>query len=347
MKRRLFLLLALALMSVGLYAQVLVFHLPNGEISTVAMPCTFTYSASGDKLIIDGSGTHIELQRDRILAMTCRANRGDSNGDMRVDVGDIATVISIMAGTQDGNDPDPGIKPDDPQTEPNLGNAPQGTVAVDLGLPSGTLWANMNVGATSPTDYGKFFAWGETTGYTSNTSDGRKFDWASYKWMTSGQSSWNWVNKYQVADGNTTGCWYQANSFTLEYDFVGDGLSVLLPEDDAARANWAGDWCMPTYEDFVELKNNTTQEWITFAGVSGMKFTSKAEGNTNFVFFPAAGYRYGASLYSQGTDGGYWLATVYPSYSDNARCLDFNSGGADTYVKSRCYGRSVRPVLKN
>ncbi|MBR6320727.1 MAG: hypothetical protein IKR50_09885 [Prevotella sp.] len=347
MKRRLFLLLALALMSVGLYAQVLVFHLPNGEISTVAMPCTFTYSASGDKLIIDGSGTHIELQRDRILAMTCRANRGDSNGDMRVDVGDIATVISIMAGTQDGNDPDPGIKPDDPQTEPNLGNAPQGTVAVDLGLPSGTLWANMNVGATSPTDYGKFFAWGETTGYTSNTSDGRKFDWASYKWMTSGQSSWNWVNKYQVADGNTNGCWYQANSFTLEYDFVGDGLSVLLPEDDAARANWAGDWCMPTYEDFVELKNNTTQEWITFAGVSGMKFTSKAEGNTNFVFFPAAGYRYGASLYSQGTDGGYWLATVYPSYSDNARCLDFNSGGADTYVKSRCYGRSVRPVLKN
>ena len=66
-------------MSVGLNAQVLAFHLPDGAISTVTMPCTFTYSASGDKLIIDGSGTHIELQRDRILAMTYRSNRGDSN----------------------------------------------------------------------------------------------------------------------------------------------------------------------------------------------------------------------------------------------------------------------------
>ena len=334
-------------MSVGLNAQVLVFHLPDGAISTVTMPCTFTYSASGDKLIIDGSGTHIELQRDRILAMTYRANRGDSNGDMRVDVGDIATVISIMAGTQDGNDPDPGIKPDDPQTEPNLGNAPQGTVAVDLGLPSGTLWANMNVGATSPQENGLYFAWGETTGYTGDTSDGRKFDWASYKWMTSGKSRSEWVNKYQVADGQTDCCWYQANSFTQEYDFVGDGLSVLLPEDDAATASWAGDWCMPTYEDFVELTNNTTQEWITLAGVSGIKFTSKAEGNTNFVFFPAAGYRGDASLISQGTYGIYWSATVDPSNSNGARGLDFYSGGVSTSGYYRFGGQSVRPVLKN
>ena len=336
MKRRLLLLSALVLMSVGLSAQTLVFHLAGGAKSTVSLPATFTVTPMGNKLVIDSDGNRVELDDGDVTCITYRAKSGDVNGDKLVDVADIATVLRIMAG----------YKPDD--VEPvNPGQAPENAKAVDLGLPSGTLWANMNVGATSPTDYGKFFAWGETTGYTSNTSDGRKFDWASYKWMTSGQSSWNWVNKYQVADGNTNGCWYQANSFTLEYDFVGDGLSVLLPEDDAARANWAGDWCMPTYEDFVELKNNTTQEWITFAGVSGMKFTNKAEGNTNFVFFPAAGYRYGASLYSQGTDGGYWLATVYPSYSDNARCLDFNSGGADTYVKSRCYGRSVRPVLKN
>ena len=59
----------------------------------------FTFSASGDKLIIDGTGTHVELQHDRILAMTYRSNRGDSNGDMKVDVSDIATVLSIMAGT--------------------------------------------------------------------------------------------------------------------------------------------------------------------------------------------------------------------------------------------------------
>ena len=150
-----------------------------------------------------------------------------------------------------------------------------------------------------------------------------------------------------MADGQTNGCWYQANSFTLEYDFVGDGLSVLLPEDDAATANWAGDWCMPTYEDFVELKDNTTQEWITFAGVSGMKFTSKAEGNTNFVFFPAAGGREDAKLDSPGTGGFYWSATVYPSYSSRALNLYLYSGGVHTDDESRDLGASVRPVFKN
>ena len=341
-----FLLLALV-WTLGAAAQVLVFHLPDGSLSTVQMPCTFTYSANGDKLIIDGSGNHIELQRDRILAMTYRPNRGDSNSDMKVDVADIATIISIMAGTEDGNDPEPGPGTEEPKTDPDLGKAPQGTVAVDLGLPSGTLWANMNIGATSPTDYGKFFAWGETTGYTSNTSDGRKFNWASYKWMTSGYSDWKGVSKYQVEDGQTEGCWYQANSFTLEYDFVGDGLSVLLPEDDAATANWEGDWRMPTYEDVVELKENTTQEWMTLAGVSGMKFTSKAEGNSNFIFLPAAGYRNDGSLYLQSTDGLYWSSSVSPSYSYYARFLYFNSGGAYTGSSNRYGGQSVRAVLKN
>ena len=356
MKKTFFLILALMglLFPRPAVSQTLVFHLPDGSLSTVQMPCTFTYSASGDKLIIDGSGTHVELQRDRILAMTYRPNRGDSNGDMTVDVADIATIISIMSGAEDGNDPEPGPGTEEPNTDPDLGNAPQGTVAVDLGLPSGTKWANMNVGATSPTDYGKFFAWGETTGYTSNTSDGRKFDWASYKWMTSGYSDWNGISKYQVADGQTGGCWYQANSFTLEYDFVGDGLSVLLPEDDAATANWSGDWRMPTYEDFVELKANTTQEWMTFAGVSGMKFTSKAEGNTNFIFLPAAGYRRDASLGNQGTYGFYWSSTVYPSYSDYARdCTSIRevraratTAAATGKVFARCSRTEVHPFPK-
>lgn len=93
---------------------------------------------------------------------------------------------------------------------------------------------------------------------------------------------------------------------------MGDGLSVLQPEDDAATANWAGDWRMPTYENFVELMDNTTQEWMTFAGVSGMMFTSKADGNTNFIFLPAAGGCYDTSLYDQGTYGFYWSATVSP-----------------------------------
>ena len=101
-------------------AQMLVFHLPDGEISTVAMPATLTFSANGDKLIIDGTNTHVEIHRDRILSMTYRTNRGDSNGDMTVDVADIATIISIMSGAEDGND-EPGTNP-----QPDLIPIPEG-----------------------------------------------------------------------------------------------------------------------------------------------------------------------------------------------------------------------------
>ncbi len=129
---------------------------------------------------------------------------------------------------------------------------------------------------------------------------------------------------------------------------MGDGLSELQPDDDAATANWAGDWRMPTYEDFVELMDNATQEWMTFAGVSGMKFTSKAEGNSNFIFLPAAGSGTDASLKYQGTYGFYWSATVSPSYSSYARGLIFSLGGASADNGDNRYGgHSVRPVLKN
>ena len=107
-------------------------------------------------------------------------------------------------------------------------------VAVDLGLPSGTKWANMNVGATSPQESGLYFAWGETTGYTSETTDGRQFDWANYKWMAEGQASWKYISKYQIDDGLTEACWYDYDGDKV----AGDSLTVLEVADDAAAANW-------------------------------------------------------------------------------------------------------------
>ena len=343
--------LALFLALVGLMyvrpasAQTLVFHLPDGAVSEVSMPCTFTFSSNGDKLIIDGSGNRIELQRDRILAMTYRPNRGDSNNDMKVDVADIATIISIMAGQEDGNNPEPGPQPEEPNTAPDLGKAPQGTMAVDLGLPSGTLWANMNVGATSPLEYGLYFAWGEIMGYTSDSGDGRKFDFASYKWMASDSTTWKGINKYQAADGNTEGCWYKANSFTLEYDFVGDGISVLLPEDDAATAYWKGDWCMPTKEDFQELLDNTIGEWTTFAGVSGYKLTSK-KNSSNWIILPSAGHRYINELYLNERCL-YWSSSLLPSWTMDAEALRVDKNeDARIFNLQRSIGCPVRPVVR-
>lgn len=214
--------------------------------------------------------------------------------------------------------------------------------AVDLGLPSGVKWANMNVGAERPEDYGLYFAWGETTGYTSDINDGRSFSWASYKWMIEGKSSLLWVNKYQIADGKTSGCWYDSSG-----QFIGDNLTILLPEDDAATQNWGANWRMPTIVEIQELLDNTTYNWTTRNGVKGGLFTSKVNGNS--IFIPAAGRRGGGSLYYQQDARGFcWSSSLDTSYTYYAQNLYFTM--FDAFVNyyndrdGRYYGESVRPV---
>jgi len=154
MKNRIFLLLSLVFVALGLSAQSLVFHLPDGGLSTVGLPATFTVSPSGDKLIIESGDTRVELDKNRILAMTYRSKKGDVNDDMQVDVADIATIIDIMAGKGGDTEPEEKVCTSCPD-----GNHPH---IIDLGLPSGTKWACCNVGASKPEEYGDYFAWGET-----------------------------------------------------------------------------------------------------------------------------------------------------------------------------------------
>ena len=121
---------------------------------------------------------------------------------------------------------------------------------VDLGLPSGTLWATYNVGANSPEEYGDYFAWGETQPKDTYT-------WSTYQYANGG-SPW----------GNPNLTKYCANS---QYGYNGyvDDLTILLPEDDAATANWGSNWRMPTQEEWWELGSNTTHTWTTQNGVNG------------------------------------------------------------------------------
>ena len=163
-------------------------------------------------------------------------------------------------------------------------SAPEGLEAVDLGLPSGTKWANMNVGATSVTETGLHFAWGETTGYGSDPSDGRSFDWESYEWSDVNVTTQKRMKKYNETDGKT----------------------ILDPEDDAATVNWGSDWRMPTSEEFVELwrtkKNTKDYEWTWCDGVNvkyegssmiGWKIMSKKAGTAgNHIFLPGGPWRY-------------------------------------------------------
>ena len=189
---------------------------------------------------------------------------------------------------------------------------------VDLGLPSGTLWATYNVGATSPEDYGDYFAWGETQP----------------------KDFYNW-NTYQYCNGsNSTLTKYCSNS-SCGYNGFTDNLTTLLPEDDAATANWGTGWRMPTQAEWQELLDNTTQTWTTQNGVNGRLFTAA---NGNSLFLPAAGYRSNSSLNYASSRGYYWSSSLFSDNPNGAWHFWFVSDGYYMSYDSRGSGRSVRPV---
>ncbi|MBR6494201.1 MAG: hypothetical protein IKT22_02880, partial [Prevotella sp.] len=188
---------------------------------------------------------------------------------------------------------------------------------VDLGLPSGLLWATCNVGATKPEEYGLYFAWGETTGYTGDTSDGRSFDWENYKFGTSDA-----LTKYTGSDG----------------------LTELEAKDDAATAKWGEGWRMPTKDEIKELLDNTTNEWTELNGVNGRKFTAK-NGSGNSIFLPASGLRVGGSLQQVDSYGFCWSSSLGKGSPANAYYLLLDSERANDFGSGRYYGHCVRPVI--
>ena len=194
-------------------------------------------------------------------------------------------------------------------------------VYVDLGLPSGLLWATCNVGANAPEEYGDYFAWGET-----QPKD-------IYNWST-----------YQYCNGSGGTLTKYCNNSSYGYNGFTDNLTTLLPEDDAATANWGSDWRMPTLEEWNELYNNTTNTWTTQNGVNGRLFTAS---NGNSLFLPAAGYRWDGELYFAGSLGFCWSSSLSPDCPNDAWYLYFNSGYTGVDYGSRGYGFSVRPVLEN
>ena len=191
---------------------------------------------------------------------------------------------------------------------------------VDLGLPSGTLWATCNVGANSPEEYGDYFAWGEREpkeDYSCNT----------YKYC---KGDWEMLTKYCYQSS----CGY--NGFT-------DTLMGLEAKDDAATKNWGAGWQTPSDNQIVELYNNTTQTWTTQGGVNGRLFTAS---NGNSIFLPAAGNRWNDSRDYTGSRGYYWSRSLFTNGSEDASALYFDSGSIDCYPKSRYSGAPVRPVRK-
>ena len=203
-----------------------------------------------------------------------------------------------------------------------------GHAYVEIG---GLKWATMNIGASSVTDAGLYFQWGDTQGYTASqvgSGSGKKyFYWKDYKYGN-GKSSpgATGMTKYNSTDGKT----------------------VLDLSDDAARANWGGGWRMPTTAEFQALGNAVNTAWTNdYQGtsISGLVCTDKTD-SSKVLFFPAAGY----CFYGRVTDathiGYYWSSSLHGNSVQNAYRLYFNS--SDSYWDGGCfryYGCPVRGVV--
>lgn len=219
---------------------------------------------------------------------------------------------------------------DDDEASTNMHN---GHEYVDLGVVvdgKPVYWATTNIGADSPADYGLYFAWGETVGYTEHKNFNQNFDWASYSSDLCG-GSFDKMKKY---------C-------TDSFFGTVDNKTVLDPEDDAAHENWQGAWCMPTKEELDALCTQCDWTWTTMENsggesISGYKVSNKTDSN-KYIFLPAAGLR---DIGHAGLCGSYWSSSLGTTFSNYAYYLGFSLGDQATEDYYRCYGRSIRPVCQ-
>lgn len=192
----------------------------------------------------------------------------------------------------------------------------QGHDYVDLGLPSGTLWATCNVGSSRPEGYGDYFAWGET-----ETKE--NYYWETYMWCEGTEDT-------QIK--------YCTNS---AYGIV-DNKTILELADDVAHVNWGGNWRIPTEEEQNELRTKCTWVWGENNGVNG--YIVKGN-NGNSIFLPAAGIRFKYSSLYTNTVGQYWNTSI--STSNGSSYLHFSSNYIFLSTSHRFDGFSVRPVISN
>lgn len=183
---------------------------------------------------------------------------------------------------------------------------------IDLGL--SVKWACCNVGASSPIDYGGYYAWGETEKKTT-------YDWSTYKWCNGTMTS---MTKYCGSSS---------------YGTV-DNKTELELSDDAAHVKWGDSWRMPTLKECQALANCTPVR-TAINGVNGFKFTGS---NGASIFLPVAGDRSGGELFNAGSSGYYWSSTLNESGPSRAYGLYFGSGNAYWGIDGRYNGQSVRPV---
>lgn len=194
--------------------------------------------------------------------------------------------------------------------------------AVDLGL--SVKWADCNIGANKPEEYGNYYAWGEI-----EPKD--YYDWSTYKYG----SYYNELTKY------CTNSYY--GNFGKE-GFI-DNKTVLEPDDDVAIQILGDKWRMPTDKEWTELREKCTWLWATRNGIRGREIKSKINGNS--IFLPSSGYRDSNSLYINGYYASYWSSSLDTDYPIATWGITIFSDDVRRYDHFRYYGLPVRPVLSN
>ena len=193
---------------------------------------------------------------------------------------------------------------------------------VDLGLPSGTLWATSVIGGDNPL----YFAWGDTEGATKEQIESGEF-------------------LFGADDNGNVGSLvqYMPDVSTLTKYNSEDGKTVLDLEDDVVNVHMGGDWHIPTYEQLTELTENTTSTWTTQNGVNGRLFTSNINGES--VFVPAFGIVDVDGLYDVGSYGSVWSSSISADSLRRAYYLYFDSSLSDFGTNMRTDGCCVIGVV--
>lgn len=187
-------------------------------------------------------------------------------------------------------------------------------VAVDLGLPSGTLWASCNIGANSPEDFGNYYSWGETEPKSS-------YKLEEYRHFKPGQE----------------------NVMAIRRAFADLGKDIAGTQYDVAHVKWGEEWQMPSLGQFQELEQNCVWEWTSVNEVAGYKITSKTNGNS--IFLPAAGSKASQRTSNIGVYGLYWSSTLaYDGPSGGCNLLIQKGSDRRRQTSSRALGYTVRAV---
>lgn len=189
--------------------------------------------------------------------------------------------------------------------------------SIDLGLPSGTIWACCNIGASAPEEVGDFFAWGET-------STKEEYNGNTYKWCKNG-------NVFKMTKYCTNG------------DFGNvDNKTSLDVEDDAAYVNWGDQWRMPTEDQLMELMRNTSSEWESRNGMTGKKLTSMTNGAS--IFLPSN--MLNRHISQEEVDYGVYISSTLGSFAFTATCFWAVADEESVGERRRELRSSIRPVRK-